>query len=1289
MHKDGLIQLEDRTLCFSQVLFDSGALNSSYIAKRFVDEHYDLFRDKLVPINSRVCLADGKTTATIAQAITLPVCFHDPSGNAHRGLVTFAVLDTNTNAIIGLPDILGKFLDFFIAIVQDAADSVMPVLDDVPQASALAPSLGEPPFPDVVYPWSSVPLEGDSPEEEETPDPCSFTGPLYYLSKPHEEAVQDYFALFESHIAPDFLAAACPELLDLLRSDVALDVFVPKQGNGLQGCPDLELECLPTLPARMPVQTRPINPRLYENAKKEFDRLFTYFYVFSDSPVASPLVIAAKATPPFIRYCGDYQGVNKFVKIGVYYIPNVPHSIEKARGFAIYIDLDMSNSFHQIRLGPVTSNILSVQTPWGLVRPLFLPEGVGPASGILQTRVMEIFKDFADWTIVIFDNFLILAHDFADAFHKLRLVLQRCRERGVVLKFSKSWLGFTKANFFGYEVSAGKYELSEARKQGIAAIPFPSNLKAMQRFLGAAIFFKSFVRNFSLHAAPLTEMTKKDFNWDRSAWKRNYEAAFEAFKIALQEAVALHFPDYTLEWFLRTDASDVAVGAVLFQERPQDSGPPVRELIACASKKFSDQARRWDTYKKEAFSMYWGALVFAYYLRGKVFTFETDHRNLLWIEASTTPIIMRWRVFLQSFAFWLRHIPGVTNTADMWTRMYPDEPPPPSLDPVQAVLGCLLLLASDLVCQPAANTVERGALLSLSEPAHTLPQPSARNAVQTYPPEHYLKQVHGGRNMHRGVRYTWLALNKYFPGHRISYAFVAEYIATCPYCQKYRLGMQDSIEPVYRHLKPAHHRARVGVDRVTVTPEDCHGNNNAVVVVDHFSKHVNVTAASDYSATSMATALFVYFCTFGVFDEVISDPGSDLMSEAVAQVNQWLGVAHKVSLVDRHQSNGVEGTNKILLRHLTALVNEERIKDRWSEPSVLCLINFALNDAVNSESGVRPFDAKFGSADATYFQLPAEIRPGKEACEFIKLLDKDLRAIRATSKRFQDELVAERTRTEHAPNEFQPGDFVLHQWPKDKPKPTKLSAPWLGPYEVIQQKRNDVTCRHLVTGVVKVFHVVTLKIFHGDRDTAYEMALRDDDQHVVKQIRAYRGDPMTRTTMQFLTEFADGDVVWLTYCKDIAITQQFEQFCRLKRPLYPLLFSAEMAVQERARMMRMEITEVQPGDTVYVDLRYHGATFYDSLGLPDADTLTYVVPYKYTKWSHQTHHKRIAAFCELFDEFWPRLDNFFVYCYGSCKEFDVHGMVLVDIPFCVQHPNVLPEKHAQRLLRRYTKKLQA
>jgi hypothetical protein len=427
-----------------------------------------------------------------------------------------------------------------------------------------------------------------------------------------------------------------------------------------------------------------------------------------------------------------------------------------------------------------------------------------------------------------------------------------------------------------------------------------------------------------------------------------------------------------------------------------------------------------------------------------------------------------------------------------------------------------------------------------------------------------------------------------------------------------------------------------------------------------------------------------YFCTFGVFEELASDPGSDLMSDVVAQLNSWLGVAHKVSLVDRHESNGVEGTNRILLRHLTALVNEERVKDRWSEPSVLALINFALNDTVSSESGVRPFDAKFGSADAKYFQLPATLQPVQATQEFVKMLDADLRAIRVASKQFQDKLVAERTQREHPPNEYVAGDFVLFEWPKERPRPTKLTAPYLGPYEVLSQSKNDVTCKHLVTGVVKVFHVTSLKIFHGDRQAAYELALRDQDQHVVEKFLAYRGDPLLRTSMEFLVKFAAGDEIWLPFSKDLFDTVPYEQFCRANPPLFPLIFTDRVARQEIGMIKRADITAVQPGDTVYVDLRYYGAGYYAALGLPNADVLTYVVPWKYLTWTSKKHHKRIKAECRLFAEVWNNLNNFFVYCYGSCKQLDVDAMILLDEAFCVQHPTVLPSGSAADLLRRYT-----
>ena len=169
-------------------------------------------------------------------------------------------------------------------------------------------------------------------------------------------------------------------------------------------------------------------------------------------------------------------------------------------------------------------------------------------------------------------------------------------------------------------------------------------------------------------------MTHKDFNWKRESWTYDYESDFERMKKALSESVANHFPDYNLDWVLRVDASDKAVGAVLYQERPDEFGV-VHEPIGFASQKFSNIASRWDAFKKEAYAAFYGVSHFGYYLRGKPFLLETDHRNLLWIEKSEVPIVVRWRVFLQSFVMFVRHISGAKNTvAEMPSRRRRTQP---------------------------------------------------------------------------------------------------------------------------------------------------------------------------------------------------------------------------------------------------------------------------------------------------------------------------------------------------------------------------------------------------------------------------------------------------------------------------------------------------------------------------------------------------------------------------------------------------------------------------------------
>ena len=147
--------------------------------------------------------------------------------------------------------------------------------------------------------------------------------------------------------------------------------------------------------------------------------------------------------------------------------------------------------------------------------------------------------------------------------------------------------------------------------------------------------------------------------------------------------------------------------------------------------------------------------------------------------------------------------------------------------------------------------------------------------------EQLYKEVHGGCKMHWGAQRTWQTLNKRFPGHHIPYRYIQEKVEECIVCRLYRNTFDTHIEKVYSHIKPEHARARVGFDGLTVTPPDEQGNTHLIVIVDFFKKYVWAMVAKDYSAKSVATALFVYYCTFGVYDEVWSDSGSNILNDVV------------------------------------------------------------------------------------------------------------------------------------------------------------------------------------------------------------------------------------------------------------------------------------------------------------------------------------------------------------------------------------------------------------------------
>jgi hypothetical protein len=235
------------------------------------------------------------------------------------------------------------------------------------------------------------------------------------------------------------------------------------------------------------------------------------------------------------------------------------------------------------------------------------------------------------------------------------------------------------------------------------------------------------------------------------------------------------------------------------------------------------------------------------------------------------------------------------------------------------------------------------------------------------------------------------------------------------------------------------------------------------------------------------------------------------------------------------------------------------------------------------------------------------------------------------SAEYQSHLISKRLQDNPTnPNTFQPGDFILFEYPRQQ---DKLNPPWHGPYEVIKHTSNDIDCRHLVQGNVAKLHVSTVKLFVGTKEEAFEAAKRDHDQFTILRIHAYRGDSLIRTSCQFEITFENLVTQWENWSIPLSQTLPFEDFCLSRHELSPLLYSQAVAAQRIRELNVVDLsTIINLDDIVYVDLRSYGSAWYQQLQLPDADYKSYVVPYRYVQWYHRLRRTKVIAHCQLFDE---------------------------------------------------------
>ena len=118
---------------------------------------------------------------------------------------------------------------------------------------------------------------------------------------------------------------------------------------------------------------------------------------------------------------------------------------------------------------------------------------------------------------------------------------------------------------------------------------------------------------------------------------------------------------------VQTDASDVGIGAVLIQGDDGEERP-----LLYLSRKLEPRETRYSTIEKEGLAIKWALESLRYYLLGREFDLETDHRALSWINTmkDRNARITRWYLDLQPFSFRIRDKSSKTNLlADYLSRL--------------------------------------------------------------------------------------------------------------------------------------------------------------------------------------------------------------------------------------------------------------------------------------------------------------------------------------------------------------------------------------------------------------------------------------------------------------------------------------------------------------------------------------------------------------------------------------------------------------------------------------------
>ncbi|KAJ9529940.1 hypothetical protein QJQ45_023204 [Haematococcus lacustris] len=416
-------------------------------------------------------------------------------------------------------------------------------------------------------------------------------------------------------------------------------------------------------------------------------------------PVTGPCDYASAPTLPMkkdaqgqwtdTRFCIDFRRLNDATKSDRYGLPLPEEMFARVGSARWFSKLDMRSGFLQIPVHPDDQ----LKTAFWARNRLYcytrMPFGLKNASAEYQ-RVMDAAITSASLShccMAFIDDVLVYSDSFEAHCEHVQALLQMLQTIGMFAHPEKTILAADRVEYLGHDVSVHGLTPTQAKCQALRDMPAPTDVSSLRTAMGVFNYYRCYIPDFSIIAAPITSLTRKGVAW---CWGCEQQAAYSTLKDRIcTPGLVLRRFDPERPLVLHTDWSREGCAGILGQVDTNGD----EYMVACCSRSCNVHERNYASYTGEMLAVVWAVKTLRFYLHGRHFTIVTDHQPLSWLMSGQhhSGQVARWAMQLQEYDFTVKHRPGVTHqNADSLSRF----PRPTCADSTGACLDPPPALAS-------------------------------------------------------------------------------------------------------------------------------------------------------------------------------------------------------------------------------------------------------------------------------------------------------------------------------------------------------------------------------------------------------------------------------------------------------------------------------------------------------------------------------------------------------------------------------------------------------------------